>query len=52
MEDIKFGLKDKKRDIHFSLDGKPSKTKVKDSTPVGLFIDPKKVCSDSNAKVC
>ena len=30
----------------------PKGKKIEDSTPGGLFIDPKVVCSDPKAKVC
>lgn len=52
MQETHFGLNNKGKDINFTLDGKPSPTKIKDSTPTGLFIDPKKVCSDPNARSC
>lgn len=50
MENTKFGLDGKNGEVSFALE--PSPTKIKDSTPTGLFIDPKKVCSDPNAMSC
>ncbi len=52
MEDINFGLDKRNQDMNLGLNNKPSKTKIKDSTPDGLFINPKIVCSDKSAKVC
>lgn len=37
-------------DVNWSTYSKGKK--VNDSTPYGLFIDPKVVCSDPKAKVC